>query len=83
MDARRKRLLFRAQHCGMKENDIMLGGFAAAHVAELDAADLDAFERLLDQPDNDVYDWVTGRRPPPPAFDSPLFRQIRSFNKTS
>ena len=83
MDARRKRLLFRAQHCGMKENDIMLGHFAAAHVADLDEAALDAFEDLLGQSDNDVYNWVSGRQAPPAAFDGPLMRLIKDFNKTS
>ena len=63
MDPRRKRILFRAQHCGMKENDIILGRFAEANMAALSDADLEAFEALLDQPDNDVYNWVSGREP--------------------
>ena len=80
MDARRKRILFRAQHCGMKENDIILGGFAEARIEALSEADLDAFEVLLKQPDNDVYTWVSGRAAPPAEFATELMRQILVFN---
>ncbi|HAD88413.1 MAG TPA: succinate dehydrogenase assembly factor 2 [Rhodospirillaceae bacterium] len=80
MDPRRKRILFRAQHCGMKENDIILGRFAEANMAALSDADLDAFEALLDQPDNDVYNWVSGREPAPAPFDTDLMRRILAQN---
>ena len=80
MDSRRKRILFRAQHCGMKENDIILGGFAEARIAALSDADLDAFEALLKQPDNDVYNWVSGREAPPAEFATDLIHQILTYN---
>ncbi len=80
MDARRKRILFRAQHCGMKENDIILGGFAEARIAGLAESDLDDFESLLKLPDNDVYEWVSGRSAPPSDYDTPLLRMILAFN---
>lgn len=80
MDARRKRLLFRAQHCGMRENDILLGGFAEQRIADLDERQLDAFEVLLGLPDNDVYDWISGRRPPTEAVDAALVEMIKNFN---
>lgn len=83
MDARRKRLLFRAQHCGMRENDILLGGFAEARLLDLDDGQLAAFEHLLTLPDNDVYDWVSGRRPPTDAVDGALVDLIKSFNNKS
>ena len=35
MDARRKRLLYRATHCGMTENDVLLGKFALARIGEM------------------------------------------------
>ena len=82
MDPRRKRILFRAQHCGMKENDIILGGFAEARIESLSDAELDSFEALLKQPDNDVYNWVSGREAPPPEFDTDLMRQILEFSGT-
>lgn len=76
MDARRKRLLYRFQHCGMKENDILLGGFAERHVADLDEEEVRLFEALLDENDNDLYNWFTGREPLPGRLDNALTRKI-------
>lgn len=82
MDPRRKRLKFRAQHCGMRENDILLGGFAEARIEDLDEHQLSQFEALLEQSDNDVYNWVSGRATPDDAFDTPLLVMIKEYNKT-
>lgn len=64
----------------MKENDIILGGFAEARIEALSETDLDAFEVLLKQPDNDVYTWVSGREAPPAEFATDLMRQILTYN---
>jgi antitoxin CptB len=78
---RKKRLLFRSTHRGMKELDVMLGGFAQAHLADLDAADTQRFEVLLDEQENDLFDWLTGKVAIPPAFDHALMGRIRSFKR--
>lgn len=80
MDARRKKLLFRSQHCGMKENDFLLGRFAAAHVETLSDADLAALEALLTESDNDIYIWVTAKEAPPPHHDTALMAALIRFN---
>ena len=76
MDARRKRLLYRFQHCGMKENDILLGGFAERHIDSLGDDEMDLFEALLAETDNDLYNWFTGREPLPARIDNALTRKI-------
>ena len=76
LDTRRRRLLFRATHRGTYENDLMIGGFVRARLATFDAADLDALESLLELPDTDLADWLTGRRPIPPGA-APILRSIR------
>jgi antitoxin CptB len=80
-DPRRKRVKFRAWHRGMKEVDLILGPFADAHVDQLDAADLDAFEQLLSVPDNDLYDWLCERRTPPDRYRTKLYEQIHNFSR--
>ena len=82
MDARRKRLIYRATHCGMKENDVLLGRFALARLADLSEAEADQFENLMNHSDNDLYNWVTGREPTPDIVDSPVLRKIKEFNGT-
>lgn len=75
-DARRRRLLFRARHRGTHETDLLVGGFVAARIAAMDEADLDALERVLELPDIDLFDWLTGRRPVPAELASPLLARM-------
>jgi len=80
---RRKRLLFRATHRGTREADILIGDFAAAHIADFDASALDLFEALLEVPDADLYNWITGREPLPPTHDGDVFRRLAAFRPDS
>ena len=45
---RLKRLIYKASYTGMKETDLLLGHFAAAHLGTLDDQGLNDFEALLD-----------------------------------
>ena len=76
LDARRRRLVFRAQHRGTKETDILIGGFVARHIATLSDADVTALEEILELWDVDLADWLSGRHPIPPEHDHPLLRRI-------
>ena len=77
---RRKRLTFRAWRRGFKEADLIMGRFAEARLSEMDDAELDEFERLLDAPDTDVYAWICGRAPTPSNYDGSVMRQLKSFD---
>jgi antitoxin CptB len=74
---RRRRLLFRATHRGTFENDLLLGGFVRARLDSFTDADLDALEALMELPDVDLADWLTGRRPIAPEDASPMLLRIR------
>jgi antitoxin CptB len=76
---RRRRLLFRATHRGTFENDLMIGGFVRAHIDSLTEADLDALELLMDMPDTNLADWLTGREPIPAEEETPMLRRMRDF----
>lgn len=65
MDNRRKKILFRSWHRGTKEMDIILGNFAEKYVADFSESQLDAYESLLNVPDLDIYNWVTGKSEAP------------------
>jgi len=81
LDARLKKLKFRAWRRGFREADLILGPFADRHVASFSEAELDAFERLLETPDTDLYAWITGRLPPPPEWDGELMKKINIFRE--
>jgi antitoxin CptB len=79
LDDRRKRLLYRSRYTGTKETDLLLGGFAAAHLGTFDAAQLDRFERLLTEPDPQIFDWASGRTAVPPQHDNDVMRFLKNF----
>jgi antitoxin CptB len=81
LDPRRRRLLFRSWHRGIREMDLVLGKFADAHIATLTDAELDEVERWLEAPDQKIYSWVNGAAPVPVDYDTPLFRRLREFHK--
>ena len=62
---RRKRLLYRASHRGMREMDIILSNFM--RTLTLDAHTCTLCEALLLMDDADLYLWITGRTPPLPC----------------
>ncbi len=64
-DARRRRLLFRATHRGTQETDRLVGGFVAARIDMFTESELVALEAVMDLPDPDLADWLTGRLPMP------------------
>lgn len=76
---RRKRLIFRSWHRGMRETDLLLGRFADRHVAAMTAAQLDRYEALIGSPDPDIYNWVTGAAPIPADHDTDVMRLLRKF----
>ncbi len=78
-DARRRRLLFRATHRGTFENDLMIGGFVRAHLDTLTDADLDALEAVMQMPDTDLAEWLTGREAIPAEAETPMLRRMRDY----
>lgn len=79
MDNRRRRLLFRANHRGTRENDLLVGGFVSARIAAFTEDEITTLEAILDLPDPLLGDWLTGRAPVPAAHDVPLLHAMRNF----
>jgi antitoxin CptB len=62
----------------MLELDLVLATFARAELERLPAQERSLFERLLDAPDNDLWDWIAGRGEPPDPGLSGLVRRLRA-----
>jgi antitoxin CptB len=78
-ERRRARLRFRAQRRGFKEVDLIFGAFADSFLPALSESELDLFEALLDAPDQEVFAWLRGAEPVPPAFDNQVFAKLKSL----
>lgn len=79
LNVQRRKLLFRARHRGLRELDVLLGGFADARLADLGAGEVDEFERLLDLPDREVLAWLMGEGATPAGFGSGLLEAVEGF----
>jgi antitoxin CptB len=75
LDNRRRRLLFRANHRGTKETDVLVGGYVSARIGAFDDAALDQLERIMDLPDPELADWLTGRLPIPAGHQQAVMLQ--------
>jgi len=79
LDDRRKRLLFRCWHRGIREMDLILGRFADAEIADLTDTELDQLEQLIEVPDPDLYAALTGKTPSIALYAGSLFKRIKAF----
>jgi len=60
------RLRMRCWRRGTREMDLILGPFADSTLAQLGQADLEAFEALVAENDQDLYLWMSGQAAAPP-----------------
>lgn len=74
-EARIKRLGMRSIRRGIKEMDLILGGYARDRLRRMSDAELALYEALLVENDHDIYAWVTGQAPVPDRF-APLIADL-------
>lgn len=79
LDPRRRRILFRCWHRGIREMDLVLGQFAEAEIATLSDTELDELERIMEEEDNDLVKWVTGALETPDHIKGALFTRIAAI----
>ncbi|MCB2009285.1 MAG: succinate dehydrogenase assembly factor 2 [Geminicoccaceae bacterium] len=75
---RRKRLLHRSRYRGFRESDILFGRFVDLWLDRLDERELDQFEALIEEGDQDIYAWVQGTLPLPERHDNEVFARFRA-----
>ena len=71
-----KRLIYRSAYTGTKETDLLLGAFARDVLPGMAAAELDAYEELLDAGDPLIWAWASGQEKPPANMDNPALNAL-------
>ncbi len=72
-----KRLIYNANHRGLKEMDVLLGRYATQHLAHLSLADQNIFEQLLAEQDANILDWCLGKEAAPPHYQKLIAHLIQ------
>ncbi|WP_406645410.1 succinate dehydrogenase assembly factor 2 [Aliisedimentitalea scapharcae] len=73
-----KRLKMRSMRRGIKEMDLILTAYADRTLPQMSAAELDLYDALLHENDQDLYQWVTGQV----AAPEPYANMIRDISQT-
>ena len=79
IELRRKRLLWRSSHRGIREMDLLMGGFARSRLPTMTENELNTFETLIELPDQDLLSWITGEAPVPPTLSNALLPELLKF----
>lgn len=77
-DADTARLRWRCRR-GVKELDVLMERFVAAHLPRLAPPQVAILDRLLDASDPDLMDWILERQPAPDIDYLPLLRLLREL----
>lgn len=76
----RRKLIFRSEHRGTKEMDLLLGSFARKYVPDFAEQELREYEAFLTHNDPDLYNWITEKEVPPEDVASyKMFEKIKGY----
>ncbi len=78
---RLKRMQMRSMRRGIKEMDIILSAYAKNNLAQMDSEQLDLYDQMLDENDQDLYQWVTGQVAAPEALKILIKDVSQTFQK--
>lgn len=76
-ETKRARLLWQSRKRGILETDLLLSTFAAKELQTMDVGTLELYDKLLDEPDWEIYYYATGKKPAPEKFkDTELMKRL-------
>ncbi len=78
-----KKLLYRANHRGTKEMDLLIGGFANENLKKLTFEELKEFELLLNFTDKELSSWLVDNKKNIELESFSISTKIKNFNVES
>lgn len=75
-----RRLKLRSMRRGIKEMDLILGGFADQALGELSDDELALYDEMLSENDHDMYQWASGQAAAPPRFAALMSKVVSRVN---
>ncbi|KAF9475696.1 DUF339-domain-containing protein [Pholiota conissans] len=78
----RARLLYQSRKRGTLESDLLMSTFARDNLGTMSHEEMMEYDKLLDEPDWDIYYWATSKRTPPERWaNSSLLDKLRVHAK--
>lgn len=79
-EIRIKKLLYRSYYRGCKETDQIVGGYAKKYIENMSDKELTELEEILEQNDNDLYDWLSNKKQMPEfMMKNSVMQKLRDF----
>lgn len=72
-----KRLKIRSWRRGTKEMDLILGKFADENLSLLSQSELEVYDKMLDENDNDLYNWCSKKMDAPGVYRTLLTKIMK------
>ncbi len=74
-----KKLLYRSNHRGTKEMDLLIGGFAIENLKKLNPEELKEFELLLNFTDKELSSWLVDNKKNIDLENFSISKKIKDF----
>ena len=74
-----KKLLYRSNHRGTKEMDLLIGGFAIENLKKLNPEELKEFELLLNFTDKELSSWLVDNKKNIDLENFSISKKIKAF----
>ena len=74
-----KKLLYRSNHRGTKEMDLLIGGFANENLNKLNSDELKEFELLLNFTDKELSSWLVDNKKNIDLENFSISKKIKEF----
>ena len=73
LETYKKKIIYKASHRGSKEMDILLGNFINKYIELFNENELNIFDSILDCDDDDIYQWMIGKKDVPTRYENRVF----------
>ena len=81
LETYKKKIIYKASHRGSKEMDILLGNFIKKYIELFNENELGLFNDTLECDDDDIYQWIIGKKEIPNQYSNRVFSLLINNTK--
>ena len=74
-----KKLLYKSNHRGSKEMDLILGKFVHKYLSLFNEDELVMLEAILEMDDNDIYQYALNKKEIPESLNNRVFTLLKDY----
>ncbi|KAL9548631.1 hypothetical protein PS6_006514 [Mucor atramentarius] len=80
---KRRRLTYQSRKRGILETDLLLSTFAKVWLPQFSREQLEEYDKLLDEPDWDIFYWSTNKKPVPQKWQNSKVLRMPNLEESS